>query len=1129
MDSASAQPPQNTSDDLPPPPMPPPSPSTAPPATTELENEQVPTSEESKEAREQENLPEEEDIPPPPEEESEETMKLYPKKHLQELPKDEIFALKSALVVCASKMKYNTAEGAEGEVNADVLTRLILSRPSLLHGASWFVSQVDGMKDEKAKEECINDSNLFKSLLKIVLRDPIINRGSSKESPSEGKTSGVISLDVSIPSYEKMKSFLFYSKEHRKSFAVSSDKYGAMEVPNSFVNENNIHFYYLKQLIIVHKDKFHNNCHRHYPLDASYLHPPFEGSHASELLNTMPIWSHLDPFSDGFVNCENMGITKKEEIVVIAYKGRNFKRFDLTTCCPLNTCLDTVLPMDCAFLGCNISDDILQTTRTYDIGTETSNRTYEAVWTSCVSPSTSKRHLKERIKSIPHTAVHEWYRADKKIQVLVPPGTKGNRTEYHPNNPCKNLKDSIVVEKPVLDALWDEAKKESKVSVAHLHVMKNGDILCILEDTLWNKNFRKSDRPNYEKRGFTVLWYRFENKGGVTSSKHCTVTVVARFSFADFKKTAIFVNGKNAQPYPVNVRKYVTRENVGTFPNYGTYGKCDVKSNCGNKETSSCCPTTMLINRIVTANVTKCTMSDGKPGKKLSFAMLVDFVEFDARGNEKSVQDEIWSATCFVVPTEPFSLRGVVATRLNKEHLWGRVGNSHLKMSESGMAYTKLSNRGFYDRKRTRLNIETFDHGKGTECSCYVLSLSDFVGNNQKQTLVLSWSESQASIRDSSLAIPMLFPSVSGFSNIKKNPTEMDSLIKYEAEEINHMSTLSSHLLPGPFSTMHGSTIIGTSRRFSTTPVVLLHKARNFQVGKAVDTLSGFDVHVPSNSFTVYEKDFKNTTVATSENENMLVEENGDVNFDFDKGWLVDNLLVTIEHEKNYPCVRVYKMEIPESSGGGGSSTAKPNGSSFLLESTESLFLLNATKLGSRRIVNPGKFYGPRKSILGGVYKTKTHVALLVKDDPSLGGIRESSSFAKRHFGDKSHCGEIGQCKNVTDAKVLRVYSKLWKESWASDYYLSKQKLVDSPEKSIDSSINSSFQKQGATFSNSISKNIGSSLFYDFDTSKVCTNPKCKKAGCGPCEEKTDCVSWHFCSEKCQDACYERKDLFKSL
>jgi hypothetical protein len=1212
-----------------------------------IDRESPPKEEEEEGEDEKEGKEQEEE-----EEEEEDHMQMFPEKHLKELPQEEILALKRALTTYADRLKFEEPGGTNGKVTSEILTRLVLSFKSLLQGISWLISHVEQVKDAELKTAIVNDSDVWRAVTKIALRDPLL-------------ACGVNVLDPKLPTWDQIKTFLFYTEKGRRGLRVVSERTNeeimtvANSNPNLKIDEENGYYYYLKQLISVHKDKFHNTSGRHYDFDVSNWNPSRENTHAEEMIHNVPIWSHMDLYANSFVGSySNIGIRPSDETVVLAFKGRNFKRYNLLTGMDLNGCIDLILPIDCDFLSCESAS--LQTTKTYEIGNDNVNRVYDNVWSTCIAPATCRRHLKERIKSIPHCALFDWYQNDEKIKVVVrnpvPSGpSKSQVGGKRGKNACAALCDTIVVEKDVIDALYDECALDSKVCVAHLHVMKNGDVLCILEDNPASdfKRFYSScktggcsssssssssfsnnggnarfDDEKLTNRGFTVVWYRLD------SASMCRCTVLGRFKFSDLQRTRTFVNGKTGSPYPVNVKKYATNEKVNVYPEFGTTGDCkfDVKN------APPLCPErphakTHLINRIVSAQVSSCSLGENetesivreKPmGSRFSFAMLIDNVKLAPDGDDAEVQDEVWSMSIFLKETPELFVEGVVATRLNKEHVWGRTGNHNYVSSrvdrrtrtasgissavsasgtrttavvETGIAVnngrTTVARRGFYDRKRARMDVSIVPERRNHPCSCYTLILSDFERKCQDDTLISSWSESFSAVSRSNVVSLMFDSATAGDRRSKLAPAPILPLATIRAnvptssfeirEPVTHRTTLTVHRIPGPFSNVNPSLVIGPTVRndssyysettfrenndrrskvtggpeslaseenqnedyetSDTLPCVLVHRSRyrnryrvddeeeeekgdasgsgGRNLSRRLDCLFAFDSWMPSNALTVFEKD-------RSSKENSENDIDYDVNFHYDKAWVCENLLIALSpaSDGRTACIKVFKFDPSPFLGGSltakasaralASGTGNDTEADFEIESTENFFLLNSTHVKNPNAVDMNEFVGGRKGKLGDTFETSDHVVFLIKENPNASLLRLEkyakrsmieSSDGKRTVYDpnrkKKRGGGGGGCKPHMESRTLRtvkIYSKIWDGEW----------------------INAEDRFAVSASHPSVSKSIGDTVFYDFDTTRVCTNPKCKKTGCSSFETKTPLINWYFCNQKCYDSFYEQ-------
>lgn len=620
-----------------------------------------------------------------------ETMKMYPAKHLRELPKEEVIELSQALEDYSTHVKFET-KGVSGGITPEILTRLVLSRPSLLHGAAWLISGLDNIKDDDIRRRIINDAKLWKRLLVIVLHDPILQSSiyiqEVKRARSvDGNTpTPVVRIrkDLDAKDFrDEMITFLYYTKNARDLLSIETIKNVSLDTCSrqfKFINDNNIFFYYLKQLIIVHKDKFGNNCNRFFELDISYLNPEYEiGSpQLAKLLRLMPLFSHGDTIYDSFVgSVSNMGVSHDPydpdapPIAILAYQGRNIARFDVLSGESIDACSGAVvLPLSCDLWSISLpdpygdEDGIMQTTRVFPIGTPDVNNDYNVIWTTLISTSNSRRQLVERIYSLKNVSVlYKWYLEGVTVPTIVDPLKQQyvykngkrcpvKRTGQSYPGPCRsplslwgnsnestaccpetkkklatNMEELEWEQKSILDTLWDEANSPERVAVSHMHIMPNGDIILILEDPLFpqpspcegKKPVCKMPGQEFSQRGFTVLWYRLNHELIKNPHKQIAMTVLGRFKFADFGETRAFVNGRKSQLYPVNVKRFVKTEHVTTAVYYAPNGGMYCPSFKSGYPTTcdvSKIGTTWIINRLIGGDMKACNLRNDSNGTK---------------------------------------------------------------------------------------------------------------------------------------------------------------------------------------------------------------------------------------------------------------------------------------------------------------------------------------------------------------------------------------------------------------------------------------------------------------------------------------------------------------------------------
>jgi hypothetical protein len=244
---------------------------------------------------------------------------------------------------------------------------------------------------------------------------------------------------------------------------------------------------------------------------------------------------------------------------------------------------------------------------------------------------------------------------------------------------------------------------------------------------------------------------------------------------------------------------------------------------------------------------------DAEMGSRVSFSLLVDSVKLIPGGDDMEVQDEIWSMSFFIRETPNLIVEGVVATRLNKEHVWGRAGNHNYVSYRSDRRNTSgtttatttiatsgsssvivgtginhvgrstISGRGFYDRKRARMDINIVPEEKGHPCSCYTLVLSDFEERYQDDTLIMSWSEPYSAISKSNVVSLLFEPIAVGDRRSKLAPAPILPIATIKAnvpvfsvgfrEKMTHKTALTVHRIPGPFSRANPSLVLGSTTR----------------------------------------------------------------------------------------------------------------------------------------------------------------------------------------------------------------------------------------------------------------------------------------------------------------------------
>ena len=351
---------------------------------------------------------------------------------------------------------------------AETLTKLVLARASLLGGVSWLVSQVDEVKNTEIRLSLIEDPEIWTGIATVSVRDPIVMEANG------GKY-------ATVPTFEEMKSFVLSSEGAFDSLEAEYDavrKDGPSHTTpatsvfyrqlEGILNRNNIYYFYIKRLLIVYKEYFCNSCNAFINVDSSHFLLDEEEVHPSQILQYMPLWSHLDPWASGDGNllgssthASGMGVRKDDETATVAWKGRNFMRYDLKNKCnPLyyggdhrGSGLDLVLPLSADLIGDRIryrheydseTDSVeatpvrLPRSLSFPVGTLKTNRSYDRLWNFAVNPTTCRRHLKERLESIPHTSLYRWHSQSKLLSVVV----SRNRLMRYPLEPAASPTES---------------------------------------------------------------------------------------------------------------------------------------------------------------------------------------------------------------------------------------------------------------------------------------------------------------------------------------------------------------------------------------------------------------------------------------------------------------------------------------------------------------------------------------------------------------------------------------------------------------------------------------------------------------------------------------------------------------
>lgn len=407
---------------------------------------------------------------------------------------------------------------------------------------NWFVSVIENAKNQ-AKQEFINDVELWKTILLLNYHDYFASLGSTKAYDYDH--------DV-LPPDEYVSSELY-----RSPFRWSKTP----------LNNANLWYYYLKYIINMSKDDIlpeseaipKNTAHTlnvkssgsksnrtgktYYPLDVSYLNPNMTDT-VSTLIDKSPLWSHGDMFYDGFVtNVPNIGVNSVG-IATAASNGRLFVRFNALTGEDIYP-EAIVLPIHMDFFDNSIQSNV----RSMNVGSKSDNDTYDRAWNYNITPVRTRREMMERITST-HSALKKWH--DQGVTVKTSLGTangceealksemsrtydRDNKSktqiydEYYDNcvrqkykydcecdyvrnykmsnnlqrgdrrgyvrqertpkpkiNASSGQNSDSSVKGTILDVLMAEIKQGRGKHTAHFHVMENGDILVIFEDFLEN-------------------------------------------------------------------------------------------------------------------------------------------------------------------------------------------------------------------------------------------------------------------------------------------------------------------------------------------------------------------------------------------------------------------------------------------------------------------------------------------------------------------------------------------------------------------------------------------------------------------------------------------------------------------
>jgi hypothetical protein len=1057
---------------------------------------------------------------------------LYPKKHLEELPIDEINALKIGLERFADRLKFRKdGEGGGGRITPEILTRITLSRESLLAGVKWLVSNVEQVEDADLKSAITGDSDLWKAVLKIALRDKMLR--CSVSDPD----------DPVVPSWKEIRAFLFFTVKGRRGLKIHRHDFWFDESRNATgdeekeedavkgggdygIDENNGYFYYLKQLIAIHKDKMAGEgIKEYYELDASHLYPPnIDKPYVPrDEIGNIPVWSHLDVHSDGFVgSCSNVGI-KPDGTVIVASKGRYFERFDGSYKANREGCSGgLVLPMEADLI--HAAPERIGTTVVYDVGTAASSEKYERAWKWCIAPASCKRHVKERLESSKHSYAWKWFDEDVEIDVKDETLEYEGRTKSTPNrrangDPCSEPSERFS-KKSMLDAVYDECALESKKAVAHLSLMKNGDVLCILEDNpARTVNKATACKPGCESereseklgdRKFSVLWYRLDRK------KKCRCTFVGRFAFSDFSETRSFDpyrgGTKEGGGFAVNVKRYVSEP---------------------RKREASRGPATpgrkvQLINRIV-ESATWHSNWVGSGGSVLTFAMLVDEVKV-VPGREKlgKPQDSLWSMTFFVdeESSVPGSLdvKGCVATLLNKEHVWGRSknwkgvakasigvtkgrkpGTMRPLETEENRYEKRVSRRGFYDLDNYRLNVFAIPESVDKmSCASYSVFLANVSSSRPGETLVFDWSESTEGIE---LA-------------------DENALVSSNSDRpIDHDDFLTCHGILGPFSKECPTVLVGHTMRASSAgelderrSVVVMHRGgagttKSSREFNDLKTLVSFDQWMPTNMFEIVRKPYGGPFGEEGAG-------GSEINFHCDASWVYEDLLVGLSHHPGDPndvCAKIFRIKT-DNSFGTVPSTSK-NGEDY-----RDFYLLNSSKLPGKAPVDIEEYFAYKKqSKLGDVFETKDHVVLVIKEDVKHAKLRGKRTETSSDYGDK------------LPKTMSRLYFKTYKSAWIrrSDSSSSAAAADDNDNDNAPSSEPNEIVPTDETAEvpgtpgndETVASRLGAvanDIFYAANDVTVCTNPSCNATTCKAYENNGALpIKWYFCDAQCHGAFYD--------
>ena len=860
----------------------------------------------------------------------------------------------------------------------------------ILDGIRWFVAHVENAvrEDEEARSALYQDDALWSSLLAIAVYDPALSCGKSHAaaiyaSDSNEGTFQKKGISPYIPTNAEMRDALFYSKEY-KTFLTRKD--ARSEIMSKVIDDKNIFYFYLKHLLRVHSssilDETSGKSTHTIEIPCGHLRQDAQKDHPKKWIREAPLWSHLDAFSDGFDNTSGIGMSRtsaKTPIATVAAGGFWFVRKNVMTGNSMHPTVSRIaLPIDPIFLGEEYAKQSSMTQRYYTIGSPEDNEKYAFVWERCTKPFKMREHVKERIKANRWTDLYAWHASGARIQMpkdLRDADAKLREQKRAFTERCKPipsdamepegrwLKTTPMMDATVEEAVWqaNEAQCHCVKNVAHFFVVKEGSVLCLLENT--------DATSNDDDVTMMVLLYKFSNK----DPKKCRVQALGRFNLstifekkreglADFDLRSTFEKQTTTKTWraPAKGVKRPEKSRMRTPIHYRDWTSPKKSKNA----------TVKAIRRIVDADVSVCYLksskNDGHVGVALSFVVSVDTFEKKQKKGKKKEEttwkrksdeiktmwkrksDEIVQTTLFIStlkkksePSSPppasitdasttrkFSIKSACITRMDKQHVWYQ--RSSFSKAKNGRDLC------FFDPKTRRLTIEQKLERPMKSSVVFSATLGDHLASNQSDTLLWSWTHTY-------LRPKATYDTDSNrwVSDLKGKRTPM----------ITHDRALTCHCVPGPFGGDSKALVLGNSYRYpwenSKTRMssTLMLKMQTYDVSKNGEkrmgdkTVTCFDTYSPTTSFPLYRE--QNTVLSNYDAvhaKNNAIDPNAlkmiqtidpndetmitlsmaieykdkDLSFDWDKVFIVRNALVGLTDDHDALNVRVFRFKIGE-------------------------------------------------------------------------------------------------------------------------------------------------------------------------------------------------------------------------